>query len=492
MKKLILSIFAIATILSTQAQVVIPAADELVLPRFLMSGSTAASRIQYVCRLRLTGLTANTTYRYVTGASTNASLTTSAPGNMYAINNSTSASGYIVGYSSNKSMNGTLFSGNENVSTARYAEFVTDASGNYSGWFAIVPTGNAVFTAGNDLYFYVQINAGGTGTAIHQSYRTTSTIRCLAYGTTSTSTSNDGTAIKGTSIAASETFVLGYDAVGTRPVFGTWVEDDGITTTQTTWYTVSGTGVDGTAGSWGAIIPNYLPNGIVRIESRDINGTVLTYNSSSNGVWGTTNTVNVTGGTTPVAISSTDAPLPVQFKSFNASKANDGALLRWSTATELNNKGFEVQRSVNGGKYQTLGFVKGAGNSSTVQNYTFNDVSTVAGSVCYRLKQVDYNGSFEFSKSACLTLEMAKAAAQVITTPNPFNGELRVAYSSAEDATAQVEIIDMLGKSHYSAAQRVTKGSNDFSINTESLPNGIYFIRITSGTDMTTQRIIKK
>lgn len=493
MKKLILSIFAFVALLSVHAQTLIPVSDELILPRFMMSGATSASRIQYVCRLRLTGLTASTTYRYMTGASTNAALTTTAPGNMYAINNATSTSGYIVGYSSSKSLSGTLFSGNENVSVGRYGELTTDASGNYSGWFAMVPTGNAVFTAGNDLYFYVQLNGGGTGTTLTNTFRTTSTIRCLTYGTSAVSTSNDGTALKGFSIAAAETMVFGYDAIGTRPVFGTWVEDDGITTTQTTWYNVSGTGVEGTAGAWGTVIPNYLPNGIVRIESRDINGTVLTYNNSTNGMWGTTNTVNATGGSaTPLSISSTDAPLPVQFKSFTASKANEGASLRWSTASELNNKGFEVQRSVNGGKYQTLGFVKGAGNSNTIQYYTFTDASAGNGAVCYRLKQVDFNGNSEFSKSACLTMEATKAAAQVITTPNPFNGELKVAYNSAEEATAQIEIIDMLGKSHYNAAQHVSKGSNDFSINTESLPNGIYFIRITSGQEVTTQRIIKK
>lgn len=472
------------------AQTIISQSDELILPKSMVNGGTSASRMQYVCRLRLSGLLANTTYRYFTGASNNAALTGTAPGNMFAINNTSTTAGYIVGYTSNKSVAGTLFAGDENVTVGRYAELTTDANGAYVGWFGIVPTGNAAFTAGNDLYFYVQLNAGAGGTTVTQSFRTTNTIRSIGYGTTANT--NSGTALRGNSFATNETFVFGYDTIGARPVFGTWVENDGITTTHTTWYNVSGAaGVDGVSGAWGTVIPNDLPKGIIRIENISNSGTTLFTQNSAAGTWGNVSTINPTGGITPLAISATDAPLPVQFKSFTATKNNDVVNLKWATATESNNKGFEVQRSVNGAKYQTVGFVRGNGNSNAVKTYSFADVHGTTGNICYRLKQIDFNGESEFSKVACVNVELEKTTS-VFTTPNPFNGSLHIKYNSLTEGTTNVQIIDMLGKSHQNTNLFVNKGENTLTLDTEALPVGIYFIRVTNGSEVTTQRIVKK
>jgi hypothetical protein len=183
--------------------------------------------------------------------------------------------------------------------------------------------------------------------------------------------------------------------------------------------------------------------------------------------------------------------LPVQFKSFTATKGNDVVNLKWSTATESNNKGFEVQRSVNGSKYQTLGFVKGNGNSNVVKTYSFTDAHNTTGNICYRLKQIDFNGASEFSKVACVNVELEKTTA-VVTTPNPFNGSLHIKYNSATEGTANVQIIDMLGKSHQNTNMVVNKGENTLTLDTDALPVGIYFIRVTNGAEITTQRIVKK
>jgi hypothetical protein len=183
--------------------------------------------------------------------------------------------------------------------------------------------------------------------------------------------------------------------------------------------------------------------------------------------------------------------LPVQFKSFTATKNNDAVNLKWATATESNNKGFEVQRSVNGAKYQTLGFVKGNGNSNVVKTYSFTDAHNTTGNICYRLKQIDFNGASEFSKVACVNVELEKTTA-VVTTPNPFNGSLHIKYISATEGTANVQIIDMLGKSHQNTNMVVNKGENTLTLDTDALPVGIYFIRVTNGAEVTTQRIVKK
>jgi hypothetical protein len=281
--------------LNAQAQTV----TDVVVPQYVVNGSTTASRLQSAYRVSLSGLAPNATYRYTSGASNVTTITTgTAPGNYFGINNTANGFGYIQGTTSNKNLNGAVLTGDVFSSSANYSEFTTDASGAYTGWYAIVPTGNAAFTAGNSVYFYEQINDGGSGIAIAQSLLTTSTAIALTPGT---SGANTATFIYGQSGLTGETFVLLYDnEAGTgRPLWGTWTESDGITTNYTTQYdNASGANVGGTAGAWGAYVPNALANGVRRVEYRDINNTLLASFTDSDGVWGGFNTVNPSGGTT--------------------------------------------------------------------------------------------------------------------------------------------------------------------------------------------------
>jgi hypothetical protein len=317
------------------SQSVIAPADELILPQYMMTGNITASRLQYVCRLKLNGLLANSTYRYYSSASTSSTITTAnAPGNFFAISNSVTTAGYILGYSSGKGLGGSQMGAtpneNEFASANRYDQFTTDATGSYTGWFSVVPTSNAVFAPGNNVYFYVQINNGAGGTTIATSYRTTSTIHVVDYGTTPGNV-NQASVIRGTSNVAAENIIFLYDnTAGTgRPVAGTWMENDGITTNFTTWYGV----VEGTNSAWGAIIPNNLPNGVQRIEARNVtNGTILGCPSlDADGNWpGGANTVNPSTGTTPIVMTATDVPL--QFIASSNSPVCPGSTIVFSSS----------------------------------------------------------------------------------------------------------------------------------------------------------------
>jgi hypothetical protein len=183
--------------------------------------------------------------------------------------------------------------------------------------------------------------------------------------------------------------------------------------------------------------------------------------------------------------------LPVQFKSFIATKNNDAVHLKWTTASENNNKGFELQRSNNGAKYQVVGFIKGAGNSNITKTYSYTDAHGLTGNICYRLKQIDFDGASAYSKVTCVNIETVKTT-EVITTPNPFNTSLNIKYNSLNEGSANMQIIDMLGKSHQNTNMSVNKGENTLTLDTEAVPLGIYFIRITNGTEVTTQRIVKR
>ncbi len=296
-----------------------PAIAEVIFPQYAINGNTAGSRFPYTCRLSVNNLTPNATYKYTVAGSTATSLSANGAGNMFAIYNSTQGSaGYLVGYSSGKSF-GSLaseFSSNEFTSSSRYATLTTDSSGSYTGWFSLVPTGNAVFTAGNDIYFYVQMNNGTNAigdSLITQSLHSTNTIRMLDYTT--------GLPMAGTSHTDAENFAFVYDntAGSGRPIYGSWTENDGITTTFTTWYTSA---YDGVGSAWASIIPSSLSNGIRRIGFYNNDGTALYAVTSTNGTWGSTNTVNHAAGTTPIVIGRTATGTSGDYINYSASSLN--------------------------------------------------------------------------------------------------------------------------------------------------------------------------
>jgi hypothetical protein len=185
-------------------------------------------------------------------------------------------------------------------------------------------------------------------------------------------------------------------------------------------------------------------------------------------------------------------PLPVLTKSFTVSTSNNSNLLKWTTATETNNSGFEVQRSVNNGKYEVIGFVKGAGNSRQLRNYSYTDAAELTGNVCYRLRQIDFNGNSEISKSTCVNISEEKITTEVLPTPNPFNNSLQINYATATEGNAHIEVVDMLGKVQLQTNEHVNKGANSIHLNTETLPLGIYFLRVSQGGEVLTKRIVKK
>ncbi|MCX8479018.1 MAG: YDG domain-containing protein [Chitinophagales bacterium] len=299
-----------STGLSDTAMVVaLPAINEVIFPQYAINGTNSGARLHYACRLQVINLTPNATYRYATGASNSASISgsTTAPGNLVVINNTANTYGNIVGYTSSKGMNGTLLTSDVFASTSGYGEFTTDALGSYTGWFGMVPTGNAAFAAGNNVYFYLGINNGANGTSQVAQLRSSSTITML----TETSATNGARAVKGVSSATSENMIFLYDNIaGTgRPIYGTWAENDGINETYSTWYSTTGS-VNGVNGSWGAYVPSNLANGIRRIEQRNVvNGSIEGCPILNiNGNWPQAgNTVNPTFGTaTPISFNNTD------------------------------------------------------------------------------------------------------------------------------------------------------------------------------------------
>ncbi len=185
--------------------------------------------------------------------------------------------------------------------------FVADNGGQYIGWFGVLNTSNSRFNPGNAVYPILVYQEVGSGMPIQKEFIYDS-INLISYGTSS----SDGTGIYGSSFSKSKDIIMLHDTNNTflqRPVIITYTENEGLGLSRTPyWYN---TNVNGTTGSWGTIIPNNLAGGIKAISHRDLNTDTLIYaNYETDGIWGSSSTVNASGGNTnPIAISSNHAPL---------------------------------------------------------------------------------------------------------------------------------------------------------------------------------------
>jgi hypothetical protein len=191
---------------------------------------------------------------------------------------------------------------------------------------------------------------------------------------------------------------------------------------------------------------------------------------------------------------STVNPLPVKLISFKANAMKGDVITSWTTASEINNAGFEVQRSVDGKTFTKIGFVKGKGNSNSVVNYSDldRDAFKKAGvnTLYYRLRQLDMDGKEWISQVASVTNNDNKLSS-VHAYPNPFTNKVTIDVVSAEDAAYNLSIMDIQGRVVYASDLRIMKGVNNIPVDRlEELKSGVYFIRV-SGPETKTIKLIK-
>jgi hypothetical protein len=208
-------------------------------------------------------------------------------------------------------------------------------------------------------------------------------------------------------------------------------------------------------------------------------------NSSANGSTGTMQTTannqNVFGNFTGTDF--LNNPLPVELLSFNANKINEDVLLTWSTSSEKNNKGFMVEKSSDGISFTNIGFVKGAFNTTKLQNYKHSDLNAFESSntLYYRLKQLDLDGQYTYS-SVVLVNKESNELNQLRVFPNPFTANFQIAINGAKNEKVSIETFDIQGKLVNS--QRINLTENGLNLlntnNLEALQGGVYFVNITS------------
>lgn len=184
---------------------------------------------------------------------------------------------------------------------------------------------------------------------------------------------------------------------------------------------------------------------------------------------------------------------PVSMTSFSVNKQGVSAILNWTTVTEINTDHFEIERSVDGINFTTVGSKAAAGNSTDVINYQHTDaIGSLSGVIYYRIKTVDMDGKVSYSKIVSLRLNGAVKAFNVY--PNPFVSDLKVVLEAASDAAVTVRISNAAGQTVFSRATFVQKGNNVIVIASElsALQKGMYFVEVISEDGKQTQKIIKR
>ena len=200
-------------------------------------------------------------------------------------------------------------------------------------------------------------------------------------------------------------------------------------------------------------------------------------------------------GSSPVTINAINpgsAPLPVELTSFTAAYKNSAVMLSWKTETEVNNYGFNVERRINEGEWDSIVFLEGYGNSNSPKEYSYTDKELFAGGskFQYRLKQVDTDGSFSYSD--VVEVEVVPDQFELSQNyPNPFNPSTTIRFSLPEATQVKINLFNMLGEQVATLAEGMYEsGYHKITFNASSLPSGTYVYRLESSNFVQVKKMV--
>jgi autotransporter-associated beta strand protein len=190
------------------------------------------------------------------------------------------------------------------------------------------------------------------------------------------------------------------------------------------------------------------------------------------------------------------SPLPIKLLSFDAKRNGDGVNLKWSTAAEINNDFFTIEKSQDAITYSTLTTVPGSGNSSSVKNYTTTDNSPYEGTSYYRLKQTDHDGKFVYFPPKSVNFSNNKNDGRITIEkigPNPFENSFSINFICPSQSSVDIQIMNLNGVQVFNEKINFDKGLNTYSFfDNKSLPKGAYFLNMIYNGLVTTKKLIKQ
>ncbi|THU39210.1 T9SS type A sorting domain-containing protein [Niastella caeni] len=451
--------------------------SEVYFPQYIQgvgNFNTADDRkVPFACRMTVSGLTPNATYRYF-NRFVSAPTSTSIGEGAYIL---VKDSGDFV-----RITTATL------ALSGRYGEFTTDTTGSYTGWFVNEAASSTLFRPGNSIYFRLVLNNGANGITVAHRLTAPNPVTVLNFGTTDTTR---GTAIRCTPLrnGAPKQFILLYDnllAQG-RPVAATFIESDGTDNSIANGYApFYADSVNGINKTWGTIIPNTLSNGIQHIAQRSLNGNLYRLYLSFNGKWPSVNwssidTKNTAGGLNNVLVIDGRRLFIINF--FLNGEATDEKLItmEWSTPDEANAREYVVEKSTDGGKtFATVSTLKTAG---VKPSYQLTDKRSETTSF-YRVTLVGKDGVKVTSDVLAV-----KGVIKMNVYPNPAQNQLVMQHPAAEAGTT-VQLVGIDGRQLFT--QNVQQGALQTVVNVSKLLPGNYLVVFNMNGQRQSKAFIKK
>lgn len=181
---------------------------------------------------------------------------------------------------------------------------------------------------------------------------------------------------------------------------------------------------------------------------------------------------------------------PIELTSFEYRLNANDLQLTWHTASETDNAGFEIERSENGLKFNTVGWVDGKGTTLEPQTYYYDDKNLREGKTYYyRLRQVDYDGQFEFSPMVTVTVG-GKGSFVSEFYPSPADGAAKLDFIATESANWSMVLLDISGKELLQRECPISKGENALEFDFSGFANGIYFVKFVNGTEQFYRKLV--
>jgi len=257
----------------------------------------------------------------------------------------------------------------------------------------------------------------------------------------------------------------------------------------------------GSAITWGTIT-NSAGNPQTAIDLSGISalqdvpsGTTITFRlviwggTGSSGTWylndpsGTSGDDFIIQGTTP---------LPVKLSLFNSNVKTNNIFLNWITSEEENNSGFDIERKRVNGEWKKIGFVHGNGTKNSESYYSFEDRNLATGKYHYRLKQIDYNGNYEyFDLEGIVEVGVPSKFNLSQNYPNPFNPVTKINYDLPVSGLVTLTIYDILGKEVTTIVNEFKEaGYYSVSFDASELTSGVYFYKLVSGNNSAVKKLV--
>ena len=184
-------------------------------------------------------------------------------------------------------------------------------------------------------------------------------------------------------------------------------------------------------------------------------------------------------------------PVPVELTSFNCEIYKNNVKIAWETATEVNNRGFEIQRMRDNENWVTIGFKDGKGTISIPQSYSFTDKDLLSGKYRYRLKQVDFNGAYSYSQIVEALIDDPVQSSLYQNYPNPFNPVTKIKYQLSESAKVKLRVFNALGEDVKTLINEEQQaGTYEIEFNGNGLPSGVYYNQLTAGNYVQIRKMI--